>query len=160
MEHEGIPVGAEEVRGKDLTRAAWGNQLDPMDLVWRREDDNSFIMCNKQCKECQSSHSLYCNYSKLCVILISFVLKSYNLRTAGQSLYFMCFYLKVLYTTLVNRTQFACTKSLRIKQTINQLLALLTHWAGVVWFLLFFSCLFKKGISASPNAALVVVSFL
>lgn len=40
MGHEGIPVGPEGVRCKDLTRAAWGNQLDPTDLVWRREDDS------------------------------------------------------------------------------------------------------------------------
>lgn len=40
MGTEGIPVGPGEVRGNDLTRAAWGSRLDPMDLVWRRERHN------------------------------------------------------------------------------------------------------------------------
>lgn len=29
------PAGAGEVRGNDLTRAAWGSQLDPTDPVWK-----------------------------------------------------------------------------------------------------------------------------
>lgn len=37
---EGTPVGAGEVRGNDLTRAAWGSQPDPLDLVWRTERQN------------------------------------------------------------------------------------------------------------------------
>lgn len=36
MVTEGNPVGAGEVQGNDLTKAAWGSQLDPMDRVWRR----------------------------------------------------------------------------------------------------------------------------
>lgn len=36
MESGSKPVGPGEVRGNDLTRAAWGTQLDPMDLAWRR----------------------------------------------------------------------------------------------------------------------------
>lgn len=33
-------MGPEEVRGNDQTRAAWGTQLDPTDLSWRREQHN------------------------------------------------------------------------------------------------------------------------
>lgn len=36
MGTESNPVGAGEVRGNDLTRAAWGIQPDPTDLVWKQ----------------------------------------------------------------------------------------------------------------------------
>lgn len=38
MGTEGNPVGPGGVQGNDLSRAAWGTQLDPTDLVWRRHN--------------------------------------------------------------------------------------------------------------------------
>lgn len=66
---EGTPVGAGEVQGNDLTRAAWGSQLDPLDLAWRTERHNF----KRNVKEIQQVSLEFFDQSKRRIYILIYV---------------------------------------------------------------------------------------